>query len=104
MCIPTQAQVQKMAPLALYRNIIKHMKHYPSKKRFNLLLASKEEFRQNMHLKDEILIYKEIKKARIGLFHIIYYATKMKELSESYAIKPDYVESLNPKDKDFIFF
>jgi hypothetical protein len=28
----------------------------------------------------------------------------MKELSESYAIKPDYVESLNPKDKDFIFF
>lgn len=102
--LPTQAQVQKMTVLALYRNIIKHMKHYPSKKRFNLLLAAKEEFRTHRALKDEVLVYKEVKKARIGLFHIIYYASKMTELSQGYAIQPDYVDCMNPKDKDFIYF
>ena len=93
-----------MSVLTLYRNIIKHMKHYPSKKRLELLLAAKEEFRRHRGLEDEVLVYKEVKKARIGLFHVLYYASKMQELSSAYGIQPDVVDSMNPKDKDFIFF
>jgi len=28
----------------------------------------------------------------------------MQELNDNYGIKPDAVESMNPKDKDFIYF
>lgn len=57
-----------------------------------------------MHITDERQIFFEHKKARIGLKHVLYYKDKMKELNENYTIKGDYVESMNPKDKDFIYF
>ena len=42
MGIPNHLEILKMPVLILYRNIIKNMRYYPSKNRFNLLLASKE--------------------------------------------------------------
>ena len=48
----------KMLPLTLYRNIIKNMKYYPSKKRFNLLLAAKEGINSNIFIKILTLLIK----------------------------------------------
>ena len=45
--------IQRMSVLALYRTLLKNMKFYPSKNRFQILLATKEEFRDNLNLKDE---------------------------------------------------
>ncbi len=51
------------------------------------------------------MIAVERKKAWMGLAHVLYYIDKMKELNENYALVDRGVtESLNPKDKDFIYF
>lgn len=60
------------------------MKHYPSKKRFQILLATKEEykdglimswnsFRENRSLTDEKKISIEVHKAKMGLRHLYMY-------------------------------
>eukprot|EP01017_Pseudomicrothorax_dubius_P045627 TRINITY_DN7910_c0_g1_i4.p1 TRINITY_DN7910_c0_g1~~TRINITY_DN7910_c0_g1_i4.p1 ORF type:complete len:112 (-),score=22.24 TRINITY_DN7910_c0_g1_i4:151-486(-) len=95
----------KLSVRSLYRLLLKNMKYYPSKNRHEILIAVKEEFHENKNLKDEKKIATEIKKARIGLNHVLYYRSKMDELNRTNTIKDSgFVESLNPKDKDFIYF
>ena len=95
----------KLSTITLYRMLIKNMKYYPSKNRFNLLVATKEEFRDSRNLKDEKLIKVEIKKARLGVAHVILYKEKMEELYTKEGIKSDrFRDSLNTKDDDFIYF
>ena len=41
----------------------------------------------------------------MGVAHVMMYAEKMEELKNNYAIKDSgFTESMNPKDKDFIYF
>ncbi len=41
----------------------------------------------------------ELKKARIGLAHIMLYKAKQEEINENYSFKqPEQYETLNPKD------
>ena len=115
--------LSKLSTLTLYRILIKNMRFYPSKKKFEVLLSIKEgkdlskklknpfffrfflEFRKNKSLTEEKLIIIEKKKARMGVAHVMLFNEKMKELQDNYRIKDSgFVESLNPRDKDFIYF
>ena len=116
--------LSKLSTLTLYRILIKNMKFYPSKKKFEVLLSIKEgkhflkkieksiffsicrlEFRKNKSITEEKLIIIEKKKARMGVAHVMLFNEKMKELQDNYRIKDSgFVESLNPRDKDFIYF
>ena len=41
----------------------------------------------------------------MGLAHVLYYKEKMKSLNENYSLADkEQTESLNPRDKDFIYF
>lgn len=67
----------------------------------------KAEFRDSRELKDELEVKKAIKRARMGLAHVIMYEIKMKELSEHSTEwnKPLNIPSINrKKDDDFIYF
>ncbi len=73
-------EIKKLSVLTLYRLIIKNCKYYPSKNRFQIMLAAKEDFRENRTLTNERLIFIETKKARIGLSHLLLYKEKNQEL------------------------
>lgn len=97
--------LNKQSVLTLYRLLMKNMRFYPSKKRFELILSIKEEFRQNRTLTDERKIFFERKKAKMGVAHILLFSEKLGELKDNYSISESgFTESLNPRDKDFIYF
>lgn len=104
----SQYSKEKLASLpvrTVYRQLLKKMKYYPSKNRFGIMLAVKEEFHKNKDLTEERAIFVERKKAWMGLAHVLYYIEKMDELNKNYALMDRGItESLNPKDKDFIYF
>ena len=54
---------KKLSLLAIYRQFLKNMKHYPSKNRFELLTAIQEEFHEKRGLTDKDQISKERTKA-----------------------------------------
>ena len=46
-----------------------------------------------------------MKKARIGLRHVLMYISKNNEMRQNYRIADEgFVESMNKKDKDFVYF
>lgn len=47
------AEYHAMNALQLYRTLLKSMRAYPSKNRFQLIVAMQEEFRQNKTLTDQ---------------------------------------------------
>jgi hypothetical protein len=50
-------------------------------------------------------MHREIKKARIGLRHVLMYREKNEELLRGNIIADEgFVESMNRKDQDFIYF
>ncbi|KAL4506966.1 hypothetical protein ABPG72_001387 [Tetrahymena utriculariae] len=99
------ADVANLTTKTMYRLLLKNMKYYPSKNRFQIMMAVREEFRENKSLTDEKKIKIEKKKARIGLAHVLMYKDKGKEFVESYKIKDDLTDlHFNPRDKDFIYF
>ncbi|KAL4461041.1 hypothetical protein ABPG74_016513 [Tetrahymena malaccensis] len=99
------AEVANLTTKTMYRLLLKNMKYYPSKNRFQIMMAVREEFRENKALTDEKKIKIERKKARIGLAHVLMYKDKGKEFVESYRIKDDHSDlHFNPRDKDFIYF
>ncbi len=58
-----------------------------------------------MNITDERALFIEKKKAKMGVAHVMLFNEKMKELEGNYRIQDSaFVESLNPKDKDFIYF
>lgn len=58
-----------------------------------------------MYVADPRAVEKETKKARIGVRHLLVYKDKSEELKNNYRIADEgYVESMNPKDKNFIYF
>lgn len=98
-------EIEKMTARTLYRELFKNMKFYPSKNRFNILLALREEFRDHANLKDPKKIEIELKKARIGLSHLDLYKKKSVEFVSMYRMKDEeFSRGLNPKNKDFIYF
>ncbi|EAS01473.1 complex 1 protein, LYR family protein (macronuclear) [Tetrahymena thermophila SB210] len=99
------ADVANLTTKTIYRLLLKNMKYYPSKNRFQIMMAIREEFRENKQLTDEKKIKIERKKARIGLAHVLMYKDKGQEFVESYRIKDDPSDlHFNPRDKDFIYF
>ena len=54
---------KKLSLLAIYRQFLKNMKHYPSKNRFELLTAIQEEFHDKRGITDADQIGKERIKA-----------------------------------------
>jgi hypothetical protein len=50
------------------------------------------------------MVNRELKKARIGLAHILMYNKKMQELREGTTNKPEEFEHFNPKGEGFIYF
>lgn len=53
----------------------------------------------------ERALFIEKKKAKMGVAHILLFNEKMKELQNNYRIQDSgFMESLNPRDKDFIYF
>ena len=65
----------------------------------------KEDFRENMSIMDERKRFLEQKKAKMGLAHVLLYKEKNEEMKKNYSISSDgFTESMNPKDKDFIYF
>lgn len=67
--IYTPQVLSSLSTLTLYRLLIKNMKFYPSKKRFELLLSIREEFRTNRGLpEDDRRTYIERKKVREKFF------------------------------------
>jgi hypothetical protein len=98
-------EIEKMSARTLYRELFKNMRFYPSKNRFNILLALREEFRDNANLTDPKKIVIELKKARIGLSHLDLYKKKSIEFVSMYRMKDEeFSRGLNPKNKDFIYF
>jgi hypothetical protein len=77
----TSVQYQAMKPLTLYRYLLKSMKLYPSRNKYQLILAMQDEFRTNKTLTDPKMISEEIRKAVIGAQHVGYYVKKSRELS-----------------------
>lgn len=65
------------------------------------------EFREGRELKDDLEIRKAVKRARMGLAHLLMYEAKMKELNEHSTQwdKALNLPSINRKrDDDFIYF
>ena len=117
--IYTKEYLSSLSLLTVYRQILKNIKYYPSKNRFQLILATKEgsslifyfklipkfiEFRKSKELKDERQIFLERKKAWMGLAHVLYYKERADEFYNNYAMVQQYIPPINPKDKDFIYF
>lgn len=46
-------EIFKLSTLTIYRMLIKNFKFYPSKNRFQIMLAMKEDFKENKNLKDK---------------------------------------------------
>lgn len=68
-------------------------------------MAMKEEFRDNKDLTDDKKKFIEIRKAQMGVAHIMLYKEKNDEMKKNYSISEDgFREPLNPKDENFIFF
>ncbi|CAD8161800.1 unnamed protein product [Paramecium octaurelia] len=98
-------EIQAMSLLTLYRMLIKNVQYYPSKNRFKIMLAIKESFRDNRLLNDPKRITQEIKIAQMGLRNLEMYRIKNKEMKDVYKVKDDgFQDSMNPKDKNFIYF
>ncbi|CAK78492.1 unnamed protein product (macronuclear) [Paramecium tetraurelia] len=109
-------EIQAMSLLTLYRMLIKNVQYYPSKNRFKIMLAIKESysinfykhflrFRDNRLLNDTKRITQEIKIAQMGLRNLEMYRIKNKEMKDVYKVKDDgFQDSMNPKDKNFIYF
>lgn len=53
--------------LLLYRQILRHARHYPSKKRDSIIKEIKDTFHDNKNLTDSTSIQEAIKYARMGL-------------------------------------
>lgn len=97
--------LSKLSTLTLYRLLVKNLRFYPSKNRFQVLLAVKEEFRDHVDLpKDSRECKQERKKAEVGLAHVMLYKSKADEMRENYSVKAEVHESLNPRGEDFIYF
>lgn len=63
------------------------------------------EFREKRNLKEEREIFVERKKAWMGVAHLLLYKDKAEEMDKNYSLTDKrFTESLNPKDKDFIYF
>ena len=77
-------EILKLSTLTIYRMLIKNFQFYPSKNRFQIMLAIKEDFKENKNLTDKKKIFIEDKKARMGLAHLFLYKAKNKELQENY--------------------
>jgi len=101
----TKDGLAKLSTLTLYRLLLKNVKHYPSKNRFGIMMAIKEEFRDKRNISEEREIFVERKKAWMGVAHLQLYKEKAAELETNYSLTDrSFTESLNPKDKDFIYF
>ncbi|CAD8082650.1 unnamed protein product [Paramecium primaurelia] len=101
----TIQEIQAMSILTLYRMLIKNVQYYPSKNRFKIMLAIKESFRDNRQLNDPKRITQEIKIAQMGLRNLEMYRIKNNEMKDVYKVKDDgFQDSMNPKDKNFIYF
>ena len=72
----TTKAIKEMNPTTLYRMLMKNIKYYPSKNRFEIMLEIKHEFRRHISLKEPKLLSIELKKARIGVAHILMYKEK----------------------------
>ncbi|CAD8094944.1 unnamed protein product [Paramecium sonneborni] len=98
-------EIQAMSKLTLYRMLIKNVQYYPSKNKFKIMLAIKESFREHRSLNDSKKIIQEIKIAQMGLRNLEMYRIKNQEMKDVYKVKDDgFQESMNPKDKNFIYF
>mmetsp|Transcript_5607 Transcript_5607/g.6051 ORF Transcript_5607/g.6051 Transcript_5607/m.6051 type:complete len:107 (-) Transcript_5607:20-340(-) len=103
--IPSKEKLASMPVLLVYRHLLKAMPYYPSAKRYELIIAMKEEFRDNKNLTDEKKIEIERKKAYMGLAHALIYKDKMDKLKTEYRVPDTMVkEDLNPKGKNFVYF
>ena len=98
-------EIQKLGMKTVYRLMIKDFRFYPSKNKFQIMMAMKEEFRDNQKLTDAKKIFLEQKKARMGLAHLQLYKVKNKEMIANYSMQNgEFNQGMNPKDKDFIYF
>jgi len=98
-------ELAKLSTRTIYRLLLKNIKHYPSKNQFGIMLAIKEEFRDHRNLTDEREIKIERKKAWMGVAHLQLYREKAAEMETNYSLTDrKFTETINPKDKDFIYF
>lgn len=58
----------------------------------------------NCRVEGHKAIESELRKARMGLAHILMYIEKSQELSEGFETTPANYETLNPKDDGFVYF
>lgn len=101
----TPAQYQALKPLMTYRRLLKGLRKYPSKNRYELLLAMQDEFRENQKLTDPIKMENERKKAIVGAQHVDYYVQKSQEFEQGGRVTPDEVRhSVFSDKKDFVYF
>ncbi|KAM3132251.1 hypothetical protein pb186bvf_015581 [Paramecium bursaria] len=98
-------EIKKLPILVLYHQILKLSSKYPSKNKFQLQIAIKESFRDNAKITDQKLIEQSIKIAQMGLRNLQLYTMKNEEMKHNYVLKDELnIESMNPKDKKFIYF
>lgn len=50
-------EIVKLSVKSLYRILLKNFQYYPSKNKFNIYLAMKDEFRENKDITNEKKIY-----------------------------------------------
>lgn len=101
----TPAQYKALKPLQLYRRLLKTMKFYPSRNRYQLILAMQEEFRDHRTLTDPKRIKHEINKAATGAHHVDYYVLKSRELAKGGRItEAEQKESVFTDRDDFGYF
>ena len=71
--------------LTLYRNILKGAKRFPSIKRLKIVEEIRVGFRENMNLKDEVLLKKQLDLAYKGLEQLNVY-NKLPKHSQSWVV------------------
>ena len=97
--------IKNMSVLQMYRYLMKNLLRYPTINKVEVYLEVKRVFHQNKMMINSEEIEKEIRKARLGVAHVEAFIGQNEQLFTSYrntGVLSD--NSLNPKDKGFVYF